>query len=355
MSKYARNGLPWEARHVSTNVKDCKTSKEVMQKAGLDWRVSKCELVAKMPFNINSKNDDDNGFAYEGKLYRDCPNAYATYRTDYNIPLGIVKQKYEVVQNSAAFAFFDEAIGDNKALWQTAGSFGNGERIFVSAKLPNTIEVAGDRIDNYLVFTNSHDGTSGVSILFTPIRVVCENTLNAALRTTDCYVRFRHTQSVHQNIMGAAELLGITKKQAEATQDMYNYMYGIKMTDDEVMQYIGSLFLNETEYCKLNAYDSRKGMEKLMYRDYRTLEVTGISTRKANQITSAWEYYLDGIGQKAICGTAWGAYNAITGYYSNVANLEGEKRLDSLLYGGASKNMLKAANMAVSANAMAAA
>lgn len=81
-----------------------------------------------------------------------------------------------------------------------------------------------------------------------------------------------------------------------------------------------------------------------MLKDYLTLERTGISPRKANQIASTFEYYLDGIGQKHIAGTAWGAYNAVTGFYCNVANLEGEKRVQSLLYGGANKNMLNAMN-----------
>ena len=100
-----------------------------------------------------------------------------------------------------AFSFFNNAIGRDKAIWQTAGFFGNGERIFVSAKLPDSIYVNGqDPVDNYLVFTTSHDGSSGVKILFTPIRVICENTLNAAIKNATNYVSFRHTASVHKNI-----------------------------------------------------------------------------------------------------------------------------------------------------------
>ena len=76
------------------------------------------------------------------------------------------------------------------------------------------------------------------------------------------------------------------------------------------------------------------------------MEVTGISQRKANQIANMFEYYCDGIGQKHVAGTAWGAYNAVTGFYCNVANLEGEKRVESLLYGGANSNMIKALNAA---------
>ena len=76
------------------------------------------------------------------------------------------------------------------------------------------------------------------------------------------------------------------------------------------------------------------------------MECTGISMRKANIFAKMYDYYLNGVGQNEILGTAWGAYNAVTGYYSNVANLNGAKRMDSLLYGGANSNMIKALNSA---------
>ena len=80
----------------------------------------------------------------------------------------------------------------------------------------------------------------------------------------------------------------------------------------------------------------------LNFEDYLTLERTNISTRKANQIAAMFEYYLDGFGQNKIVGTAWGAYNAVTGYQSNIVNMSGEKRMDSLLYGGANNTMQRA-------------
>ena len=116
------------------------------------------------------------------------------------------------------------------------------------------------------------------------------------------------------------------------------------MTDEQVMQYIGSLVLNDAERKALNDFNPKYGYSRLFAKDYRTMEVTKISARKVGILSNMFEYYLDGIGQQHITGTAWGAYNAITGFYSNVANLEGEKRVDSLLWGGANSNMLKALN-----------
>lgn len=349
MSKYAINGLPWHGPF-AIDVSDCHSSREVMEKAKLDFFVDKCELVAKMPFSITGNNEINKvmgDFAYDGNIYRPCPNAFGTYRTDKNVPLGLVKQKYEVVQNIDAFNFFDDAIGPDKAIWDTAGLFGYGERIFVSAKLPVETTVKGDKIDNYLVFSNSHDGSSSINIMFTPIRVFCFNMLNAARRNADCYIRIRHTQSAKGKLQEGADVLRIACKYAETAQQYYESLTTIKMNDDEVVKYLANLCLTDEEIAVLNEYDATNGYKKLLLKDYLTMERTEISMRKANQISSMFEYYMDGIGQKEIAGTAWGAYNAVTGYYSNVANLSGLKRLDSLLYGNANGNMMRALNSAI--------
>ncbi len=348
MSKYQVNGLPWSSG-VGTDVSDCHSAREVMEKAHLDFVVDKCELVAKMPFrlqspnNINTKMGD---FSYGGKIYKNCPNAYCTYRTDTDMPLGLVKQRYEVVQNLDAFNFFDDAIGEGKAVWQTAGCFGYGHKIFVAAKLPIETTVKGDKIDNYLVFSNSHDGSSSINILFTPIRVFCTNMLNAARHSADSYIRIRHTQRAKERLQTGASVLKIACEYANTSQQLYESLTTVRMNDDAVMKYLTDLVLNEEELQRLMEFDKVRGYRKLLSKDYLTLERTEISTRKANQIVNMFEYYLDGVGQKEIAGTAWGAYNAVTGYYSNVANLNGEKRMESLVYGGANSNMLRALNSA---------
>ena len=350
MSKYAINGLPWHSG-IGKDVTDCTTAREVMEKARLNFFVDKCELVAKMPFSVHGNNEVSDimgDFAYKGHIYRDCPNAFATYRTDKNIPLGLVKSKYEVVQNIDAFNFFDDAIGPNKAIWQTAGLFGYGERIFVSAKLPIQTTVNGDPIDNYLVFSNSHDGTSSINIMFTPIRVFCTNMLNAALQSSSCYIRIRHTKSAQEKLQTGTEILKIACEYAKTSQELYEALSHVNISDENVIKYLANLCLNDKEIEALHEFDSQYGYKKLINKDFLTIERTGISMRKANQISSMFEYYLDGIGQKEISGNLWGAYNAVTGYYSNVANLTGAKRMDSLLYGGANSNMIKALNSAYS-------
>lgn len=339
MSYYVK-GAPFRYKG-AVNVENCKTSADVMSAAGLDWEVAKCKLVAQMPRTIFDSVED--GFAKGDKFYRDCPNAFATYRTDYNIPLGIVKERYTPVQNIEAFNFFDNAIGKDKAIWQTAGFFGNGERIFVSAKLPKNILVDGDPVENYLVFTTSHDGSSGVKILFTPIRVVCENTLNAAIKNSSNYVSFRHTQSVHSNLDIAGEILGICDKKIKFLGEVYEQMNNIKATDVEAQNIFAQVIFTENELS--NIKNTGHTIQQIVNRNYMAINDSGVSMKKVNVLTEMNNYYYSGIGQKKILGSMWGVYNAVTGYYSNIDNSEGIKRMDSILYGDKSRKIEAAGNL----------
>ena len=346
MSKFNRGGLPWV---LGTDVSNCVTAQDVMKTAKLNWTVQKCELVSKMPFRIGSNNEvGEDSFVHDGNIYRECPNAFATYRTDINMPLGIVKDKYEIVQNMDAFNFFNNAIGEGKAIWDKAACLNMGEKVYVSAKLPVQTSVGKDDvIDNYLVFSNGHAGNSSVDIMITPIRVICTNMLNGALDKAACHIRLRHTKSVTEKIELGAQVLKIACSHAIDAQELYRHLATIKMTDDQVAEYICKLQLTPAEIAKLNEVDPNHGYKRLISRDYHLIDAVEISTRKSNQLYNMMDYYIDGIGQKDICGTAWGAYNAITGFYCNVANLEGEKRMNSLVWGSANNNMNKALNEAM--------
>lgn len=327
------------------NVESCKTAEEVMFTAGLDWEVAKCEIVAKIP--IQDIPDENNGFIHGSNNYVECPNAFATYRTDHNIPLGLVKERYTPVQNSEAFSFFNNAIGKNKAIWQTAGFFGRGERIFVSAKLPKNILVNGDPIENYLIFTTSHDGSSGVKILFSPIRVVCQNTLNAAIKSSSNYVSFRHTKAVHKNIDVADEILGICNQQIIMLQNSFEQMVNIKMNDDSAQNIFANVILTDDEIFRIN--QTGHTVNQIILRDWRAIEDSQISMKKVNTLSEINNYYFSGIGQKAFVGTGYGVYNAINGYYSNIDNSTGIKRMDSLLYGDKSRKIELAGNLILAA------
>ena len=333
---YTIKGAPFRYGK-SVNVEDCTTSEEVMIKAGLNWDVTKCELYGKMPGLIEDANKDL-GFLYGGDYFAECPNSYGVYRTDHNILLGNVKERYTPVQNIEAFKFFDNAIGKNKAIWQTAGCFGIGQKVFVSAKLPKNIMIDGkDPIENYLVFMTSHDGSMGVRVLLTPIRIVCQNTLSAAWKHKTNYVSFRHTASVHDNIDQAANILGVTEKMIDYTSNMYNKMNKTKVTDKVALESFANIILTDNEFD--NIKNTGHTLDNLVVRNWKAIQETGISMRKVNMLQAMNNYYYTGPGQKETIGTAWGVYGAITGYYSNVDNAVGEKRMDSLLFGDKSRKL----------------
>lgn len=335
-------GIPFTYKGVK-DVQHCKTAEDVMIEAGLNWEVAKCELVAKTPAGSNDHSRED-GFTRGGEFYIDCPNAFSVYRTDNNIPLGVVKGRYTPVQNIEAFKFFDGAIGKNKAIFQTAGCFGNGERVFVSAKLPNGILVNGkDPVDNYLVFTTTHDGTGGVKALLTPIRIICGNTLNAAIASTTNYVSYRHTASVIANMETASEILGICKQKIEVISGHYEQMYKKVYTDKKAQSLFASVILSNAEIAAVE--NTGHTMEQIIAKNWEAIEDSGISMKKVNTLNDINSYYFAGPGQREILGTGWGAYNAITGYYSNVDNAVGIKRMDSLLYGDKSNKIETAGNL----------
>lgn len=312
-------------------VGDCTTAAQVMEKAKLNWSVAKCEVYGQM----TTKNDLI-------QKYKQVPNAYATYRTDIGQPLGIVKGRYTPVQNVDAFNFFDNAIGKDKAIWYTAGSLGYGERVFVAAKLPDTILVDGDPVDNYLVIMNSHDGSTGLKIMLTPVRIFCTNCLNAAIKGADKYISFRHTQSVHSNLDLASDILGISKVKIAALKNTWEQLAKKKMTDDQASEAFARLILSDKEIDDL--FTTGHSIKQIVHRDYNAMQDANISTKKVNIITDMNSYYHGGIAQDDIRGTAWGVYNAVTGYYSNVDNVSGEKRFDSLLYGDKANKIERVGN-----------
>src|SRR5277367_1882484 len=154
------------------------TSSEAIQFAGLDYIVEKRPLFT---YDTENQMADPETDIIIPEI--SVPNYFATVRADTDQVLGVVGNDYEVVQNRDAFTFFDAIVGGGDGiLYETAGALGNGERIFITAKLPGYIRVGNDDlIEKYLFLTTSHDGFGSITAAFTPIRVVCNNTLHAAL------------------------------------------------------------------------------------------------------------------------------------------------------------------------------
>src|SRR2546422_133870 len=163
MTYNANNGRPWHEKGVPLN--GLATAAKCIKAAGLDWG------VAKIPI----RTDDPGALP--------IPDRMVIVRTDLALDdprriLGVVGAEYEPLQNWEAFGFFDRIVDRNEAIYETAGAIDDGRRIWLLAKLPKLIQVVeGDNVQPYVLLANSHDGTLMVHIKFTPIRVVCQNTL----------------------------------------------------------------------------------------------------------------------------------------------------------------------------------
>ena len=153
-SMFSVREKPWHG--LGTVVSEALTSAEALKEAGLDWR------VYQQPIFTNF------GKVIEG--YR------ANVRSTDDKVLGVVSDRYKVVQNDEAFEFTDELLGEG-VRYETAGSLQGGRKIWLLAKLPEMYVMAGDRVSSYLVFSNTHDGSGAVRAAITPVRVVCNNTL----------------------------------------------------------------------------------------------------------------------------------------------------------------------------------
>ena len=286
-------------------VNKAQTSAEAIKLANLDFNVSKIPV-----FGSYTRKDDT-------IKTLSIPNTYALKRDDNDYILtqngGLVTEKYKVIQNSEAFNFFDDIAGKGEAIYETAGVLLNGEIIFITAKLPKSCFVNGyDQIDNYLLLTSRHDGLGSIKVKFTPIRVVCNNTLNAALNGGA--ISIKHTGDINNKLENAKRTLHLINKQQEYVTEIYNKFTNIKLEDKHVQQYLAKCLLNDTDY---------------IMTDNGIILSEDLTTQKLNIMRESIQYYDNGEGQSlASCkGTLFGAYNAITGYLQNVKSEDNDKKL----------------------------
>lgn len=294
------------------------TSEEAIKFAGLDYEVIKAPLFTQgrgISVGTDGEITPDNIL---------LPNNFATLRTDTNIALGVVGNDYHIIQNRDAFSFFDSIVGKGgKIRYETAGALGNGERIFITAKLPEPIRVGnGDDItEKYLFFTTSHDGSGSTTVAFTPIRIVCQNTLNAALRNMSNVVRIKHTSGANQRLDDALKIMGLADRLGTEMEGIFNQWAKVKINDREVKRLIQMALCPNKETLE----HLLKGTEEQ------------ISTVFKNTVEDAFAYAMvsDSQQMETTKGTLFGAYNAVTGYYQNVRSYkDGEAKLQSIIMGG---------------------
>lgn len=269
---YVRSGgVPWHG--LGTPVEEAPDSEAALIKAGLAW------AVEQRPVIVNGKR---------------VPGVVANVRATDGEVLGIVSDRYRVIQNWEAFAWTD-ALLDEGVRYETAGSLRGGRRVWLLARLPERYEVRGDDVDTYLCFTNAHDGIGAVRVAIAPIRVVCMNTLNLFMRKARRSWSARHTGDVRSRLEEARRTLELARHYMEELGHLADRLAQIRVDRSEWQHIVETLLpLPDPESVKRESTIERAREEQL--RLYSAMLVDDLEPHR-------W--------------TAWGAVNAVADYVSH--------------------------------------
>lgn len=261
--------VPWAG--LGVNVENVIDSVSALDKAGLNWEVKQCPV-----------------YTSEGII----PNYVANIREDTGEYLGIVsKSRYVIVQNRDAFLFIDELIREGLTL-ESAGILAEGRKVWLLAKLPETI-ILNDKVIPYICFTNSHDGKGSVRVLMTPIRFVCSNTLNLAIRTAPRIWSTIHTGNILTKISEAARTLELTNDYMNNFKNEIELLATQKISDFQAGTFIEELLPTE------DAFSDRK--------------IMNIDTLRSH----LWYKYKEESDIQNIKGTAYGFISAVSDFVTH--------------------------------------
>jgi phage/plasmid-like protein (TIGR03299 family) len=346
-----KSGIAWHG--LGQKVEGAMFVADALKQSHADYNVGLQPIVA---LSDELKDAMDNGKMIDASILRNLlvDGKMATMRTDINAVLGITSDAYGIVQNSSAFEFVDMfcsgkfANRDNTPVIETCGVLGKGERVFVTAKFPKPIVLDAQRddlIEMYVVFTTSHDGTGAVRCMCSPVRVVCNNTLNLAMKNNIGRIAFRHSSKVmsrldllnKENAEFAYKTLGVADIYAKGLKESFDHLRNIKLAEKDLDTIIAEITL---------ADEAKKA-----FLETRNIEHEDIKTRGRNIFLGMKEAIESGIGQDILeRGTALWAINGITTYYQNEANFKNEEvKFDNLSDGNVYKKVNKAYEMLIAA------
>ena len=328
------------------------TVSEAAKEVGANYEVKKHHMVA---ISDDLYKAILNGETItEESLTRDniVKSHMATMREDNGNILGVVGKDFGVVNNENALEFFNHILnGDissstEKAVIETAGILDDGARFYITAKMNSNIRIDGDNsdIEDYLLLTNGHDASSSVSVLFTPIRVICKNTLNAALKSAKNKLVYKHTSRVNErmdltkefNFKRAAEVLKFHEKYKEAFIEDMNRLRAIKLKENDIMDMVCRIFADEKE---MNAIRAN-------YYKFYGIDTDTLSTRKKNLITSLMDSMESGVGQDTNRGSGIFVYNGISSWANNGRTYkDNASKFDSIIGGDMNKKVQKMHDM----------
>ena len=265
---------PWHG--LGTKVDEAPTSAEALELAGLNWKVEQTPV-----------------YTADGTL---ISNYKANVRNTDNSVLGIVTDRYQIVQNDEAFEFTDSIVGETEngvVKYETAGSLNHGKKIWLLAKMP-TQKVLDDEVEPYMCFTNSHDGSGAIRICMTPIRVVCQNTLNMALSQAKRSWSTKHVGDIESKLEEAKMCLELADE----------YMYNLGIEAEKLA----------------NTALRREQIDEILNEMFPVDDLT--SERKKSNIQQIKDefyiaYFMPDI--EKFIGTAWGAINAMSDCVTHTA------------------------------------
>ena len=349
---FAENGARQRAWHgLGEVVNEPMFVADALKLCRADYEVKLQPIVALNDEIIEAMN---NGGFINASMLRDLmvEKSMATVRTDLNKSLGLVSDKYGIVQNSDAFKFVDmlcsglDADRSEKPTIEACGVLGNGERVFITCKMPKDIILnprTDDRIETYVVFTTSHDGTGSVRCMVTNIRVVCQNTLNWAMRNNSGRISFRHSSKVmdrldllnKENAEFAYKTLGLWKEYEEVFKDSLEHLRNVKLAEKDLDKILAEIAL---------ADDAKK-----VFLETGNIFHEDIATRGRNIFLGMKDTLESGVGQDILeSGNGLWAINGITSYYQNEANYKnGEVMFDNVMDGNVYKKVQKAYDLMV--------
>ena len=352
VASYVENGRQERAWHGLGQVFDGPmTVAQALELSHADYDVQLQPIVALTPDIMKAI---EAGEMVDGDLLKNqiIQSRKATMRMDCERSLGVVSDSYGVVQNADAFRFIDtlcsgEMGNDHTPVIETAGVLGNGERVFITAKFPEQIILdnkTDDRVEMYVVFTTSHDGTGAVNCLVTPTRVVCNNTLNYAMEHNAGKLSLRHSS----NIMSRLDLAN--KENAEfafKAMNMYNiYKTSLEQSFEELKN--TKLSQKQLDDVLAEVMLSDKNLE--VYKLTGDLHHQDISAVGRNLLDKVKETLEKGVGQEyGVRGTGMWFINGLTTYFQNAKKFRNEEQeFDSIMQGLSAQRLQTAYNMVTS-------
>ena len=244
---------PWHG--LGIRVMEAPDSKGALELAGLNWKVLQEPI-----------------YTTEGEPI--CGYKANVRDSDRKV-LGVVSDRYKIVQNQEAFAFTDELLGEG-VRYETAGSLQGGKRVWLLARLPHEYIISGERITPYLVFFNSHDGSGAIKAALTPIRVVCQNTLNLALSTARRSWSMIHTGDIQGKMQEARDTLFMAEKYMDSLGREFETLRKKKLAEKQVREYIEILLPIEDGSTPQQAKNMKRLREDLEARYFDAPDLKGV-------------------------------------------------------------------------------